>query len=222
MSGMEFEWSPFWISARTAMAATAAAFALGVPLAAWRLRTRARWAPAVDAAVLLPMVLPPTVVGLALLGLLGRGFPWGRALAEAGLGVVFSPAGAVIAATAVALPLVYVTTRAAFRQIEHELLDVARLEGCGGWRLLRRVLLPVAWPGVAAGLLLGFARALGEFGATLMIAGNIPGRTQTLPMAVFFAVEAGETGRAWAYAVGLAGGSVLALGALHLLERRRR
>ena len=222
MTEAGLDWAPFWISARTALAATALAFALGVPAAAWRLRTRARWAGAADALLLLPLVLPPTVVGLALLTLLGRASPWGRALAEAGLGIVFSPVGAVIAAATVALPLVYVTARGAFRQIEPELLDVARLEGCGGWRLLRRVLLPVAWPGVAAGLLLGFARALGEFGATLMLAGNIPGRTQTLPVAVFFAVEAGETGRAWLYAGGLAGGSVLALAALHLLERRRR
>lgn len=216
-----FDWTPFWISARTAALATALAFGLGVPAAAWRLRTRARWAWATDAALLLPMVLPPTVVGLALLTLFGRSAPWGGRLAEAGLGLVFSPAGAVVAAATVALPIIYVATRGAFRQIAPELLDVARIEGCGGWRLLARVLLPAAWPGVAAGLLLGFARALGEFGATLMVAGNIPGRTQTLPMAVFFAVEAGETARAWLYAGGLVGGSLAALAALHLVEKRK-
>jgi molybdate transport system permease protein len=215
------DWMPFWISARTAVAATGLAFLAGVPVAAWRLRTRARRAWVADAVLLLPMVLPPTVVGLGLLTLLGRTSPWGRWLAEAGAGLVFSPAGAVAAAAVVTLPIVYVATRGAFRQIAPELLDVARIEGCGGWRLLTRVLLPAAWPGVAAGLLLGFARALGEFGATLMVAGNIPGRTQTLPMAVFFSMEAGELGRAWFYAGGLVLASLIAVAVLSAWERRR-
>jgi molybdate transport system permease protein len=146
----------------------------------------------IDGLLTLPLVLPPTVVGFFLLLLLGRRSIIGHALEQIGIVIVFSWPATVIAATVVAFPLMYRTTLGAFEQINPNLLDAARTLGASEWRILRRVLLPMAAPGILAGTVLAFARAMGEFGATLMLAGNIPGRTQTMPMAIFFAAEDGD------------------------------
>jgi molybdate ABC transporter permease protein len=191
--------SPLWISLRTSVVSTALAFVAGIAAArlvsAWRGRGRGL----LDGVLILPLVLPPTVVGFFLLLLFGRRSWIGRLLAEAGMAIAFSWPATVIAATVVAFPLMYRTTLGAFEQVNPNLLDAARTLGAGEWRTFHRVLLPLAWPGVLAGTVLAFARALGEFGATLMLAGNIPGRTQTMPLAVFFAAEGGDTARAVAW-----------------------
>ena len=140
----------------------------------------------------MPLVLPPTVVGYILLLVFGRNGVLGRLLLRAGVLIVFSWPATVIAAAVVAFPLMYLTARAAFEQLEPSLLQAARTLGANEWQVLRRVALPLAWPGIAAGAVLAFARALGEFGATLMLAGNLPGRTQTIPIAIFFAIESGD------------------------------
>jgi molybdate transport system permease protein len=146
----------------------------------------------IDGILTLPLVLPPTVVGFFLLVLLGRRSFIGHALEQIGITIVFSWPATVIAATVVAFPLMYRTTLGAFEQVNRDFLAAARTLGASEGMVFRRVLLPMAAPGVLAGTVLSFARALGEFGATLMLAGNIPGRTQTMPIAIFSAAEGGD------------------------------
>ena len=150
----------------------------------------------VDGIFLLPLVLPPTVVGFLLLLLFGRKGPLGKLFLSFGATIVFSWPATVIAAAVVAFPLMYLTARAALEQVDPRLSQAARTLGATEWRIFREVALPLAWPGVLAGTILSFARALGEFGATLMLAGNIPGRTETIPIAIYFAVEANDLARA--------------------------
>ncbi|MCH7344269.1 molybdate ABC transporter permease subunit [Pelomonas sp. CA6] len=163
--------------------------ALGHAVARWRFPGREL----LDAALTLPMVMPPTVLGYYLLVLLGtQGVLGGWLLQHFGLRLIFSWQGAVIAAAVVAFPLVYKAARAAFETVDPQLEDAARSLGQGEVAVLLRVSLPLAWRGILAGLLLSFARAVGEFGATLMVAGSIPGKTQTLSIAVYEAVQAGQ------------------------------
>src|SRR3984957_13641288 len=186
------DWSPLLISLATSLAATAVTLVAGLAAAAWRQNRAGAGAALVDGFFLLPLVLPPTVVGFFLLLLFGRNGPLGKLLLQLGATVVFSWPATVIAATVVAFPLMYLTERAALEQVDPHLLQAARTLGASEWRIFREVALPLAWPGVLAGTILSFARALGEFGATLMLAGNIPGRTETIPIAIYFAVEANE------------------------------
>ena len=188
--------SPLWISLATSVTATAITFVLGLAAAVWRERYTGAAMALVDGVFLLPLGLPPTVVGCLLLLLFGRHGPFGKLLLRFGATIVFSWPATVIAATVVAFPLMYLTSRAALEQVEPELLQAARTLGASDWRAFREIALPLAWPGVLAGTILSFARALGEFGATLMIAGNIPGRTETIPIAIYFAVEADQIQRA--------------------------
>jgi molybdate transport system permease protein len=148
-----------------------------------------------DTALTLPMVMPPTVLGYYLLVLLGRRGALGGWLQETfGVSLIFTWQGAVIAAAIVAFPLVFKPARAAFEAVDGRLEDAARVLGLREAAVFFRVTLPLAWRGILAGVLLAFARALGEFGATLMVAGSIPGRTQTLSIAVYEAVQAGQDG----------------------------
>jgi molybdate transport system permease protein len=184
--------SPLWISLATTCAATVATFFLGMLAARLMYGLRGGLRAWIDGLLTLPLVLPPTVVGFFLLLLLGRRSIIGHALEQIGIVIVFSWPATVIAATVVAFPLMYRTTLGAFEQVNPHLLDAARTLGASEWVVFRRVLLPMAAPGVLAGTVLAFARALGEFGATLMLAGNIPGRTQTMPIAIFSAAEGGD------------------------------
>lgn len=186
------DWSPIAISLQTALSATALTLIAGVSAARWRMGRNGRWIEFLDAVLLLPLALPPTVVGLVLLMIFGRQSPVGELLASVGAAVVFSWPATVIAAFVVAFPIMYQTAKGAFLQINNELVDSARVFGFSERRILWQVMLPLAWPGILAGLILSFVRGLGEFGATLMLAGNIPGRTQTIPIAIFFHVEAGD------------------------------
>jgi molybdate transport system permease protein len=186
------DWSPLWISLATSVTATVITLFLGLAAAAWREGRKGPAMALVDGIFLLPLVLPPTVVGFLLLLLFGRNGPLGKLFLGFGATIVFSWPATVIAATVVAFPLMYLTACAALEQLEPSLLQAARTLGASEWRVFREVALPLAWPGVLAGTVLSFARALGEFGATLMLAGNIPGRTETIPIAIYFAVEANE------------------------------
>jgi molybdate transport system permease protein len=186
------DWSPLWISIATSVTATVITLFLGLAAAAWREGRKGPAMALVDGIFLLPLVLPPTVVGFLLLLLFGRNGPLGQLFRKFGVAIVFSWPATVVAATVVAFPLMYLTARAALEQVEPSLLQAARTLGASEWRVFREVALPLAWPGVLAGTILSFARALGEFGATLMLAGNIPGRTETIPIAIYFAVEANE------------------------------
>jgi molybdate transport system permease protein len=207
--------SPFWISLQTAAAATALTFAAGILAARLLAGWRSRAGGIVDGLFILPLVLPPTVVGFFLLLIFGRQSAIGRALEHIGIAIVFSWPATVIAAAVVAFPLMYRTALGAFEQVNPDLLGAARTLGAGEWRIFYRVLLPLARPGIVAGTVLAFARALGEFGATLMLAGNIPGRTQTMPVAIFFAAEAGDLPRAIFWVLTTAGVSLASIAALH-------
>jgi len=214
--------SPVWISIATSVAATALAFVLGITAAFGMHRYRGIGRGVLDGALTLPLVLPPTVVGYFLLLIFGRQSAIGIVLEQVGLRIAFSWPATVIAASVVAFPLMYRATLGAFEQVNPNLLGAARTLGASEWRTFRRVLLPLARPGVIAGTVLTFARALGEFGATLMLAGNIPGRTQTMPVAIFFAAEGGDMGRAltWVVLIVLLSLSTVAL--LNYWTRRER
>jgi molybdate transport system permease protein len=183
------DWSPLRISLETSLTATAITLVAGLAAAAWRQRRSGPATALVDGICLLPLVLPPTVVGFFLLLLFGRNGPFGKLLLRLGATIVFSWPATVIAAAVVAFPLMYLTARAALEQVDPRFLEAARTLGANEWRVFREVALPLAWPGVLAGTILSFARALGEFGATLMLAGDIPRRTATIPIAIYFAVE---------------------------------
>ncbi|WP_418320330.1 molybdate ABC transporter permease subunit [Piscinibacter sakaiensis] len=190
---MESAWIPLALSLKVALWATGLNLLLGVGVAYWLARHRFAGRELVDALLTLPMVLPPTVLGYYLLVVIGSNGWLGRWLDESfGINLIFTWQAAVIAATIVAFPLVLKSARAALENVDPQLEQAARVLGLGEAAVFFRVSLPLAWRGILAGLLLAFARALGEFGATLMVAGSIPGRTQTLSIAVYEAVQAGQ------------------------------
>ncbi|MEA5533403.1 molybdate ABC transporter permease subunit [Crocosphaera sp. XPORK-15E] len=193
---MTLDFSPVWISLKTAAMATVIAFFVGAIAAWWMFKYQGKGKSLIDGIFTSPLVLPPTVVGFFLLLLLGKHGPLGKLLGMFDVTVIFTWYAAVIAATVVAFPLMYKTALGAFRQIDRNLLASARTLGASEWRVFWRILLPLAKPGLIAGGLLAFARALGEFGATLMLAGSIPGKTQTIPIAIFFAAESGAMAQA--------------------------
>ncbi len=190
---MSAAWVALALTLKVAGWATAINLVLGVAAGWVMARRHFPGREVVDAALTLPMVLPPTVLGYYLLVLIGsQGVIGAWLLQHFGVRLIFTWQAAVIAAAIVAFPLVFKAARTAFETVEPQLEDAARTLGVGEWGVFFRVTLPLAWRGVLAGLLLSFARALGEFGATLMVAGSIAGKTQTLSIAVFEAVEAGR------------------------------
>lgn len=189
---MDAVWVPLLLSLKVAGWATVLNAVLGVAAAYAIARWRSRARDVVDAILTLPLVLPPTVLGYYLLVLVGRRGVFGAWLESIGIELVFTWQGAVLASTVVAFPLVLKSARAAFEGVDHQLENAARVLGISETAIFFRVTLPMALPGIVAGVLLAFARALGEFGATLMVAGNLPGRTQTLSVAIYEAVQAGN------------------------------
>ena len=183
---------PLYLSLKVAAVATASVVALGLPLA-WVLARQKFWGREMLAAlVTLPLVLPPTVLGYYLLVVLGRRGPIGRFLENfLGVNLLFTWQAAAVASFVVSLPLLVRAAQAAIESVSPDLEDAARTLGRSEKVIFFTVTLPLAWRGVLAGVVLAFARAMGEFGATLMVAGNIPGRTQTMPIAIYDAVQAG-------------------------------
>lgn len=183
---------PLLISLKVTCCATfiSLLFAVGC---AWALARKNGPLPALlDAACTLPLVLPPTVLGYYLILLVGRRSPIGGWLHEWGINLIFSWQGAVLAATLVVFPLIYKSARAALEQVDPRLESAARTLGASGLRVFVTISLPLSSRGIFAGLMLAFARGMGEFGATLMIAGNIPGKTQTLALGIYAAFQAGD------------------------------
>ena len=190
---MEVAWSALSLSLQVAGWATALNVVLGIGVGYLLARTRFVGRDLLDTLLTLPMVMPPTVLGYYLLVLLGRNGWIGRWLQDSfGIHLIFTLQGAVIAATIVAFPLVFKPARAAFEAIDRQVEEAGRVLGISEIGIFLRITLPLAWRGILAGVLLAFARALGEFGATLMVAGSIPGKTQTLSIAVYEAVQAGQ------------------------------
>lgn len=190
---MDTAWTALALSLQVAGWATGINLVLGVAVGLLLARGRFPGRDLLDTVLTLPMVMPPTVLGYYLLVLIGRHGTLGAWLHETfGINLIFTLKGAVIAATVVSFPLVFKPARAAFEAVDGQLEQAARVLGLAEAAVFFRVTLPLAWRGILAGVLLAFARALGEFGATLMVAGSIAGKTQTLSIAVYEAVQAGQ------------------------------
>ncbi|MHC5727329.1 MAG: molybdate ABC transporter permease subunit, partial [Nostoc sp.] len=200
---MPLDLSPLWISLKTSLLATFITFFLGIAAAYWMLGYRGKGKSLIEGIFIAPLILPPTVVGFLLLLFFGKNGPVGKLMQAFDFTIVFTWYGAAIAATVVSFPLMYKTALGAFEQIDGNLLRVARTLGATEATIFWRISLPLAVSGIVAATMLAFARALGEFGATLMLAGNIPGQTQTIPMAIYFAVEAGAMTEAWFWAIAI-------------------
>lgn len=194
---MPYDLSPLFLSVKVASISTICVFIVSVVMARLMARKDFFGKSIVDALILLPLVLPPTVIGFALIVLFGVNGPLGILLENLfGFRVVFTWIGAAIASFVVSLPLMYQSALAAFEKVDPRWENVGRTMGVSEWRIFRTVTFPLAWPGILAGVILAFARAIGEFGATLMIAGYIPGLTETIPLAIYFAYEAGQMDKA--------------------------
>lgn len=194
------EWQPVILSIKVAFSSLIIVFVCGVSSAYVMRRFEFPGKAALEALFTLPLVLPPVVTGFLLLLLIGKQGPVGRFLTDYfDTQIIFTPYAAMLAGAVVAFPLMYQSTKAAFHGVDKNLEDAARTLGSGEWRVFRTVTLPLSLPGLIAGLVLSFARALGEFGATIMVAGNIPGKTQTIPLAIYFAAESNDLTTAGIY-----------------------
>lgn len=212
-------WEPLLLSLRVTVVATALIMACGLPLALLLARRRFRGATLVEALINLPLVLPPTVVGYYLLMALGRGSPITEWF---GWRVLFTWGAAALASAVVGLPLLVQSARAAIAGVDPALEQAARTLGATEAEVLWRITLPLARRGILAGLVLAAARALGEFGATLMVAGNIPGRTQTLPLAIYDAVQNRQYAQANGMVLLMTALAFLSLWAVRRVEHPRR
>jgi molybdate transport system permease protein len=216
------DWFPLWLSLRVASLATLIASTVGIIFGYVLAKSSFRGRGLLEAILTIPIVLPPTVLGYYLLTTLGVNSPIGRAWESIfGSPLVFTPTAAVVAASVSALPFVVRTSRAAIEDVDSRYESVARVAGYPEWKVAFLVTLPVARRGLLAGVALGFARALGDFGATVMIAGNIPGRTQTLPISVYDAVQSGNDSTARTGSLVLAGIAIVVLLAVTQLSARR-
>jgi len=197
------DWNVFWppvrLSVQVAASATAAAVLLGTACSRWMTLRKRKGTAWLETIWMLPLVLPPSATGFLLLVVFGRNSFAGKVLEHIfGSPLVFSPAAAVVAAAVVSFPLVYQATKTGFLAVDRD-LEAARTDGAGEWRVFRYVTLPLSSRSLLAAAILGFCRSLGEFGATLMVAGNIPGKTQTVPTAIYIAVGSGDMKTAWAW-----------------------
>lgn len=190
------DFSPLWISLKTAFLATIITSIIGIFISYKMANYKGRGRGLIDGVFTLPLILPPTVIGFFLLLICGKNGFVGKIFMSFNKNIIFSWSSTVIAATVVAFPMMYRTCRSAFEQIDKNMISAARTLGLSETKIFFKIAIPLAWPGIIGGLVLSFARALGEFGATLMIAGNIPGKTQTMPVAIFFAVEGGDMNKA--------------------------
>ena len=210
------DFSPFWISLKISVFSTLLTFFLGI-LAAWGIGRTKRAKNVLDALLSLPLVLPPTVTGFFLLMIFSRYSSFGAFLSELGLHFLFTWQGGVIAAMVISFPVMYRTTRGAFEQIDRTILDAARTLGMSEFDIFRKLMIPNSLPGVMAATMLSFARSLGEFGATIMVAGNIPGKTQTMAVAVYTAMQGGNKAVAFRWVAIIFALSILILLLMNLL-----
>ena len=196
------EWQPVYLSIKVALVSLLFVTVIGGGFAFLFRRAEFPGKAAVEALFTLPLVLPPVVTGFLLLLLIGKQGPLGKILGEVlQVQLIFTPYAAILAGVVVAFPLMYQSAKAAFQSVDVTLEDAARTLGAGEVKVFFTITVPLAWPGLVAGMVLSFARALGEFGATIMVAGNIPGKTQTIPLAIYFASESGDLAKAGLYVV---------------------
>lgn len=214
------DFSPFFISLKTAIFATVITFVLGI-LAARFVNGLKHGRSIADAVLSLPMVLPPTVTGFFLLILFGKNSAIGQFFLQFGISFIFTVKGAVIASVAVSFPLMYRTARGAFLQIDQDLIHAARTLGMSETKIFFKILIPNCMPGILAGTILAFTRALGEFGATIMIAGNLPGKTQTMSIAVYQAVQLGKRDLAYRWVAVILCLSFASMMVMNLIQTRQ-
>ncbi|MEG1310750.1 MAG: molybdate ABC transporter permease subunit [Romboutsia sp.] len=198
---MKIYWSPLIISLKTSLLSTTITFIIGIYIAYKMANYKGKYKGIIDAILTLPLILPPTVIGFFLLLILGKNGIIGKLFISFDKNIVFSWAATVISAVVVSFPMMYRTSRSAFEQIDENMILAAKTLGLNEWKIFKDISIPLAYPGIIGGVVLSFARALGEFGATLMIAGNIPGKTQTIPLAIFFAVESGDMDKAMMWVI---------------------
>ncbi|MBI5956127.1 MAG: molybdate ABC transporter permease subunit [Chloroflexi bacterium] len=209
-------WQPLIISLKVTAVATALASLAGLALALWFARRRFPGQSLAETLVSLPLVLPPTVVGFYLLSVLGNGGPLGRLFS---INILFTWPAAALASAVMALPLMVRASKAAIEGVNPEVEKAARTLGSAEWEVMLRVTIPLARRGILAGMILAFARALGEFGATLMVAGNIPDKTQTIPLAIYDAVQLGRLDQANALVLAV---TLVAFAVIWLVNRAQR
>lgn len=216
--------SPLIISIKTALTSTVITFVFGIIIAYKMTCYKGKYQSFIDTILTLPLILPPTVVGFFLLIIIGKNGPIGILLEDLDINLIFTWSATVISAAVVSFPIMYRTSRGAFEQIDEDMISAARTLGLSNKKIFLRIIIPLAYPGIISAIVLSFARALGEFGATLMIAGNIPGKTQTMPIAIFFAVESGDMNQAMLWVLIIIGiaSSVIVLSNLTLNSKRRK
>lgn len=213
--------SPLWITFKISLAATVFVFVTGL-LLAWGVTNLKRGRAVIDAVLSLPLVLPPTVMGFLILISVGSNSFIGKFLDSFGARLVFTWQGAAVAAAVVSFPVMYRGIRGALEQVDINVIRAGRTLGLGEFKILRRVMLPMAAPGILASVVLSFARCLGEFGATLMVAGNIPGKTQTMSVAVYTAMQGGDRELAYKWVAIIVAYSLIILVGLNCLPSLRR
>ncbi|WP_338658603.1 molybdate ABC transporter permease subunit [Paraclostridium sordellii] len=216
--------SPLIISIKTALTSTVITFIIGILIAYKMTRYKGKYQSFIDTVLTLPLILPPTVVGFFLLIIIGKNGPIGILLEDLDINLIFTWSATVISAAVVSFPIMYRTSRGAFEQIDEDMISAARTLGLSDKKIFLGIIIPLAYPGIISATVLSFARALGEFGATLMIAGNIPGKTQTMPIAIFFAVESGDMDQAMLWVLIIIGiaSSIIVLSNLILNSKQRK
>ena len=218
------DFSPVWISLKTTACASAVTFVLGI-LAAWAVMfiKERQLKAVVDGILTIPLVLPPTVAGFFLLYLFGARRPIGSFVEDVfGFRIAFSWFATVLAAVIVSFPLMYRSAKAGFEQIDQNMIEEAKMMGLGKWGILWQIWFPCTFPSILSGMILSTTRGLGEYGATAMLAGNIPGKTRTLPLAVYSEVAAGNMDRAWIYVAVILGVAFIAVWIMNMTAKADR
>lgn len=218
------DFSPVWISLKTTACASAVTFVLGI-LAAWAVMfiKERQLKAVVDGILTIPLVLPPTVAGFFLLYLFGARRPIGSFVEDVfGFRIAFSWFATVLAAVIVSFPLMYRSAKAGFEQIDQNMIEEAKMMGLGKWGILWKILFPCTFPSILSGMILSTTRGLGEYGATAMLAGNIPGKTRTLPLAVYSEVAAGNMDRAWIYVAVILEVAFIAVWIMNMMSKADR
>ncbi|WP_353463435.1 molybdate ABC transporter permease subunit [Mammaliicoccus sciuri] len=213
--------TPLWISIKVTTISTIIVCILGIILAKLMLNYKGKLRPVVESIIMIPIVLPPTVMGFILLIVFGKNNFFGQFLSDVfHINVIFTWVGAVIAAIIVSLPLMYQHVMNGFQSINPKMLNSARTMGASEGKIFRTIILPLSKRSIFSGVVMSFARGLGEFGATLMIAGYIPGLTNTLPLEIYFLVQAGEEHKAWLWVIVLIAFAICVISSLNILNQK--
>ena len=216
------DFTPFWISIKVALISTVIVTIIGVLVSKWLYERKGIIARILESIIVLPIVLPPTVMGFILLIIFSPHSVVGRFFSNVlHIPVVFTMTGAVIASVIVSFPLMYQHTVQGFRGIDSKMLNTARTMGASERKIFYRLIVPLSKRSILSGIMMSFARAIGEFGATLMVAGYIPNKTNTLPLEIYFLVEQGKENQAWLWVLVLVAFAIVVISSINLLNRDR-